>query len=256
MRRPKVTATSPIARRSPGSSNASSSVQNRSKSTCEKLPRIALAVELGSIDLHNMHHSSTAVAGELSSLRCVSLVLWEHVDQFANDMPSRGAGSWRSRKHRPTAIGLACGRADRRLRPRPAGRRCPKLRRRAPFRRRCGPPQDHGAPVTRVAAQTGVRVSYVKWALAQASSNQSSSRSVHTTQNNDLPPRGGQQASCQTTFSTASTRSGHCRPPAAVWLFRSDRLRSHMLRSGRHSRGLQFRGFVAAQAVEERVKND
>src|SRR6266446_7831493 len=40
MRRPKVTATSPIARRSTGSSNASSSVQNRSKSTFENhVPR-------------------------------------------------------------------------------------------------------------------------------------------------------------------------------------------------------------------------
>src|SRR5580704_2266957 len=37
------------------------------------VPRIALAVERRGIDLHNMHHSSAAVPGELPSLRCVSL---------------------------------------------------------------------------------------------------------------------------------------------------------------------------------------
>src|SRR5258708_38021989 len=33
-----------------------------------------------------MHYSSTAVAGELPSLRGVSLVLGEHAEEFANDM--------------------------------------------------------------------------------------------------------------------------------------------------------------------------
>src|SRR5258708_36502624 len=33
-----------------------------------------------------MHHSSTAVAGELPSLRGVSLVFGQHAEEFANDM--------------------------------------------------------------------------------------------------------------------------------------------------------------------------
>src|SRR5258706_5284594 len=33
-----------------------------------------------------MHYSSTAVAGELPSLRGVSLLLGEHAEEFANDM--------------------------------------------------------------------------------------------------------------------------------------------------------------------------
>src|ERR1700721_2039457 len=50
------------------------------------VPRKALAVERGGIDLHNMHHSSTAVSGELPSLRRVSLFFGEHAEEFANDM--------------------------------------------------------------------------------------------------------------------------------------------------------------------------
>src|ERR1700720_4961867 len=33
-----------------------------------------------------MHHSSTAVPGQLPSLRCVSLFLGEHTEEFANDV--------------------------------------------------------------------------------------------------------------------------------------------------------------------------
>lgn len=50
-------------------------------------PRIVLVVELLGIDLEQMHGGCAAVVGELLDLAGISLLLGEHVDQRANDVP-------------------------------------------------------------------------------------------------------------------------------------------------------------------------